>query len=117
MQNDNCKSRPLPSSSYRLSLPFCALNAKDSSKLTRERSRTRLTEHFAHDRREKKIIIQKFNQTATLQSDFELLRETLLHEQSRASALEVEKRTPVRIHPWRTMQVSDHERSDITRPH
>ena len=61
---------------------------------------------FAYDRREKKSIIQKFNQTATLQSEFELLRETLLHEQSRASALEVEKRTPVRIHPWRTLQVS-----------
>ena len=64
------------------------------------------TDDFAYDRREKKSIIQKFNQTATLQSEFELLRETLLHEQSRASALEVEKRTPVRIHPWRTLQVS-----------
>ena len=31
--------------------------------------------------------------------------ETLLHEQSKRTALEVEKRKPILIHPWRILQV------------
>lgn len=43
--------------------------------------------------------------TANLQRGYENLRETLLHEQARRAALEVEKRTPVLVHPWRILQV------------
>ncbi len=43
--------------------------------------------------------------TSNLQRGYENLRETLLHEQARRAALEVEKRTPVLVHPWRILQV------------
>ena len=46
-------------------------------------------------------------QSSNLQHDYEHLRETLLHEQSRRSALETLKSTPVLVHPWRILQVSN----------
>ena len=57
-------------------------------------------------RQEKKTLLQKFNDKASIQSEFEMLRESLLHEQSRSSALETEKKVPVRVHPWRQLQAS-----------
>lgn len=50
-------------------------------------------------------MAQKVHATSGLQRDYEMLRESLLQEQARRSALEVEKRTPVLVHPWRILQV------------
>ena len=57
-------------------------------------------------RQEKKALSQKVYQSNNLQRDYEHLRETLLHEQSRRSALETLKSTPVLVHPWRILQVT-----------
>jgi hypothetical protein len=57
-------------------------------------------------RQEKKALCQKVYQSNNLQRDYEHLRETLLHEQSRRSALETLKSTPVLVHPWRILQVT-----------
>jgi len=46
-------------------------------------------------------LAQKLTQLSCLQRDYDLLRETLVQEQTRLSALEVEKRTAVQVHPWR----------------
>lgn len=45
------------------------------------------------------------NQSSNLQRDYDNLRETLLHEQSRRAALETLRTTPVLVHPWRILQV------------
>lgn len=50
-------------------------------------------------------MAQRVHATSSLQRDYEMLRESLLQEQARRSALEVEKRTPVLVHPWRILQV------------
>ncbi|XP_046658005.1 cilia- and flagella-associated protein 58-like [Daphnia pulicaria] len=56
---------------------------------------------------EKKALCQKVYQSNNLQRDYEHLRETLLHEQSRRSALETLKSTPVLVHPWRILQAAN----------
>ena len=60
---------------------------------------------FFYFSQEKKTLYQKMNQSSFLQRDYENLRETLLHEQSRRAALETLRSTPVLVHPWRILQV------------
>jgi len=52
-------------------------------------------------------LAQKLTQLSCLQRDYDLLRETLVQEQTRLSALEVEKRTAVQVHPWRILKLTD----------
>ncbi|XP_057364666.1 cilia- and flagella-associated protein 58-like [Daphnia carinata] len=68
---------------------------------------TLLRVELENKEQEKKALEQKLYQSSNLKRDYEHLRETLLHEQSRRSALETVKTTPVLVHPWRILQAAN----------
>ncbi|KZS07810.1 Coiled-coil domain-containing protein [Daphnia magna] len=68
---------------------------------------TLLRAELENKEQEKKALEQKLYLSSNLKRDYEHLRETLLHEQSRRSALETVKTTPVLVHPWRILQAAN----------